>query len=377
MDHTEDHTKAQPDHQPDRPLSIDRRHPIARRIIARWRHLIAAAGGSPAGEPTLIACSGGADSTALALALGSTGVRLALVFAEHDARPREVVLRDRARVELLASALGADFHSVDCTGISSGQPSEGEMRSARYAAMSSAARAGGFRFVATGHHADDQLETMLLALIRGGGPRGMSGMPERRTIDPLEPEIILLRPMLVISRAECEALCTDAGLRPPSEGEPAWADDQTNSESAYLRNRVRQEIVPRLEDLRPGVAVRAARNAEWFRQMESVLRDRAAMVSESARRADGAGVHSWDRGALRTEPPIVIGQILREALADARGRRGLDRLDAAKVGRISSAVADQSTEAREFEIGDGCSVTVRARAVELRMKKPRAGGASE
>lgn len=360
-----------PQTQPERPHGIDRRHPIAKRIIARWRQLIVLTGGRSAGEPTLIACSGGADSTALALALGSTGIPLTLLFAEHDARDRSDVLQDRARVEQLAKLLGSEFSSVNCSGLSSGQPSEGEMRAARYGAIAEATRSLKLRFVATGHQADDQLETMLISLIRGGGPSGMAGIPETRRLDPLLPEVHLLRPMLAITRAECETLCMDAGLHRPGEGEPAWAQDQTNAEAVYLRNRVRHEIVPLLSAIRPGVAIRASRNAEWFRQLESVLHQRATAVSESAACSAGAGSRVWSRRVLGAEPAIVLGELLRIAMEDRRDGRGLDRLDAEKVGRISEAVADDSTDPRVFEIGDGWSVVVRASEVELRMKKPR------
>lgn len=347
----------------------DRHQPTARRIIARWRQLVASRGGSSSGEPTLIACSGGADSTALTIALASTGIPLTLFFAEHRARPRDLVESDRATVQKLAAALRAGFVSVACDPKVDVAPSEGQMRRSRYAAAAREARSRGLRFIATGHHADDQLETMLIALIRGAGPSGMAGMRETRPIDDHSPPVHLIRPMLAISRAESEQLCLDAGLHRPGAGDPAWVEDHTNSDTAYLRNRVRHEVVPVLEAIRPGLASRAALNAEWFRQLAALLDLQAESLDRTALVNQAEAARVWKRAALRDEQCVVLGQLLRNAAWALTAGEGLDRFGADKLTRIAEAIQDGFTEPRLFEIGDGFEVRVDAHEVELRATK--------
>jgi len=357
-----------PPEQTNSGLILDRRHPVARRMILRWRQLIEAQGGRSAGEPTLIACSGGADSTALAIALAATGTHLTLLFAEHDARAQALVQADRDIVEQLAQAIDAAFVSVPCP-TDAASPSENLMRQARYQALATEARKRSIRFVATGHHADDQLETMLLSLIRGGGPLGMAGMRESRTIDDEQPPVHLLRPMLAISREEAESLCVSAGVFPPGYGIPSWANDHTNEDTAHLRNRVRHEILPHLRALRPGLPARAARNAEWFRQLGGLLRDQAIRVDRDARLRDEPEARVWCRSALAEALPVVAGEVIRRAVGEVSLSGGLDRLDGEKLATITAAIGDGVTDPRVFEIGCGIVILVTAHEVELSMKK--------
>lgn len=359
---------SKPPEQANSGLILDRRHPVARRIIQRWRQLIESRGGRSSGEPTMIACSGGADSTALVLALAAAGAELTLLFAEHDARARSLVQADRDIVEQLARAIDADFVSVPCpTG--SATPSENLMRHARYRAIAAEARRRSVRFVATGHHADDQLETMLLALIRGGGPLGMAGMRESRPIDDELPPVHLIRPMLGISREEAESLCLSAGAHRPGTGTPSWAEDHTNEDTAYLRNRVRHEILPLLHALRPGLPGRAARNAEWFRQLGELLTDQAKLIDRDARLRAEPEARVWSRSALAEALPVVAGEVIRRAVGEEQQGEGLDRLDGEKLATITAAIGDRVTDPRVFEIGSGIMIRVTAHEVELFMKK--------
>lgn len=354
-----------PDH-----LRLNRRHPVARRIIATWRHLIAARDGDPAGEPTLVACSGGADSTALSLALASTGTRLTLAFARHGARPVPHVDRDQGVVEDLAASLGAEFIALDCVSADGPSPTEADMRRHRYAALANEARRRAIRFIASGHHADDQLETVLLALLRGAGPQGMAGVPASRSIDDLTPPVSLLRPMLDITRREAEELCSDAGVHPPGEGGLEWAEDGTNADIRYTRNRVRHEVAPMLEQMQPGVAARVSRSAELFRQLAIILRARVQEIDSRCGSDAGRHQRSWPRSELRSLQPIEIGELMRLVVEDRFDRRGLDRLDSRSLLNIASSVHDASTEPRTFELGDGLTVRILASEVTLARKSP-------
>jgi tRNA(Ile)-lysidine synthase len=212
---------------------------------------LAAAGGPAPGDGVAVAVSGGADSLALLHALrvlaGPRRWRLAVLTVDHGLRPGSAA--DAAFVADHAKALDlpvqvltltpADLEADRAAG------PEGAARAARYAALWPAADALGCSWLATGHTLDDQAETVLLQLLRGAGPDGLAGMPVRSGR--------LLRPLLDVRRAQTRACCAAAGL--------PWREDPTNASDAPLRNRVRHQLLPLLEDLRPGATTTLARTA--------------------------------------------------------------------------------------------------------------------
>ena len=254
------------------------------------------------------------------------------------------------------------------------------MRQNRYEALAAEARRREIRFVATGHHADDQLETVLLGLLRGSGPRGMAGMSASRRVDDAEPLVALLRPMLDIDRTEIERLCRDFGVNSPGGGGLEWAEDRTNADTRFLRNRIRHDVVPLLEELQAGVASRVSRSAELLRQVAEVTRARvrnfddqfgSGQFGSDQRGSDEDGAsRSWPRAGLRDLEPVEVGELLRWIVEARFDRQGLDRLDSASLMRIAGAVHDASTEPRRFELGAGLEVTVRANDVAIARKSP-------
>jgi len=203
------------------------------------------------GDLVLAACSGGADSLALAAALAHEAPRLSLrgggVTVDHGLQAGSA---ERAgRVAALLRELGLDpVHQVSVTvpaGPGSGGP-EAAARTARYAALEQVAEQAGAAAVLLGHTRDDQAETVLLGLARGAGGRALAGMPARRGR--------LRRPLLGVPRATLREACTAQGLEP-------W-DDPHNADPAFARARVRHQAMPALEEaLGPGVAAALARSA--------------------------------------------------------------------------------------------------------------------
>jgi tRNA(Ile)-lysidine synthase len=197
----------------------------------------------------LVACSGGADSLALAAAVAfeCRDGRAGLITVDHGLQPGSDV-QARA-VAAQAYELGFDpveVVRVDVTG--AGGP-EAAARTARYGALSAAADALDAD-VLLGHTLDDQAETVLLGLGRGSGPRSIAGM---RAVDGR-----YRRPLLAVRRATTEAACAALGLTP-------W-DDPHNADPAYQRVRLRHEVLPLLEDvLQGGVAEALARTAALVR----------------------------------------------------------------------------------------------------------------
>lgn len=252
------------------------------------------------GELALVACSGGADSLALAAAAAFEAPRLGLraggVTVDHGLQPGSA-----QRAEAVAATmagLGLDpVRRVAVTVAGDGGP-EAAARTARYGALAQAASADAAAVVLLGHSRDDQAETVLLGLARGSGARSLAGMPASRGL--------YRRPLLGVGRAAMRDACGALGLTP-------WQDPH-NSDPAYTRARVRHQALPALEAaLGPGVAGALARTAAQLRADCDALDELAAREAELAR--DGEG--SWRAGALASLPGAVRSRVLRQAAVAA------------------------------------------------------------
>lgn len=210
------------------------------------------AAGVLSGEQILVACSGGADSLALAAAAQFEGARAGIlvgaVVIEHGL---QVATKDvaTATAKLLAE-LGLSpvlVREVEVSNDPIAGGTEAAARTARYDELAIAAEAFDAKFVMLGHTLDDQAETVLLGLTRGSGPRSIAGM---QSVNGL-----WMRPLLAIRRETTEAFCRDSSL-------DFWVDPH-NSDEKFTRVRIRRNVLPLLEDeLGPGVATALARTAE-------------------------------------------------------------------------------------------------------------------
>jgi tRNA(Ile)-lysidine synthase len=207
--------------------------------------------GLPPDSLVLVACSGGADSLALAGAAAFVAPRLGLcaglVTVDHGLQAGSV--SRAAEVAAWGTRIGLAPATVETVAVTGPGGPEAAARSARYAALTGAATAVGAAAVLLGHTRDDQAETVLLALARGAGPRGLAGMPSRRTRDG----VVFLRPFLPVSRADTRAACAELGLTP-------W-EDPHNVDPAYARARVRAAMPILVDALGPDVVPNLARTA--------------------------------------------------------------------------------------------------------------------
>lgn len=311
-----------------------------RKVALAWRRL--ADPEAARGVPTLVACSGGADSTALLLALALATREIAAAFIVHDMRSRELELADARFVEGLCEGLRIPFILGEVS--SAGGNVEGRSRERRYALLAELARERGIGAVATAHHGDDQLESLVMALVRGSGPAGLRGIAPRRSLDH---GVALIRPMLGCTREEARAACSRAGI--------AWREDHTNDDTRRLRAALRAGPIAELVRLRPRAPARAAETAELMRQAHELLRSRAAVLA----RPD----HAWGRDELRAQPALVIGEVLRAAARELLAGAGADALPRRVVTEAVRAIRDASTEPRRFAWAGGVSVIVTAREV--------------
>ncbi len=341
-----------------------RSDPTVRAIARAWRRLT---GGTQRGTDrarrTLIACSGGGDSSGLVLslaaALSDPSETLVVAHIVHDMRPESHALADRDSARELAAALGLPF--VEGTAAVRAIPANAEAtaRRLRYRALVALARGNGCPYIATAHHAQDQLETILMALIRGSGPRGLAGAAVKRRLGPSGP--MLIRPALGVTRDELLRMCHESGW--------TWREDATNTDLSRLRAAIRHGIAPELERLRPGVAARAAQTAGLMRDVASLLESgskRLLAASEPLRNADGDPVgFLWPRETLRAEHPILIGSMLKAAASRLRARKGKDQLGSASLRPATRAIRSRSPAPRRFQ-WSGILVCVTSRTVEIR-----------
>jgi tRNA(Ile)-lysidine synthase len=269
----------------------------------------------PTGSLVLAACSGGPDSLALADTLAfcapRMGLRAGLVTIDHRLQDGSA---ERA-AEVAAWAAAAGFEPAESITVEVGDEGgpEAAARKARYAALDAAAQRHGASAILLGHTRDDQAETVLLSLARGGGPRGIAGMRPVRGI--------YRRPLLAIARADTHAACAERGLKP-------WADPH-NSDPRYLRSALRPAMEVLVATLGEDVVANLAQTAALVGADSDHL-DRLALEALEACRVEGG----LDAKALAALAGPVRQRALRAWVLEsgvegaALNHRHLDAVDA-------------------------------------------------
>jgi tRNA(Ile)-lysidine synthase len=253
------------------------------------------------GESVLVATSGGPDSTCLLYALHRLRrlFRIRLEVFHYDHGLREGSDRDAAYVRRLADRLGLEFHLV----VADARPPRGESveawaRAVRLRAQHAVALDLGTRRIAEGHTVDDQAETLLLGLVRGGGLPSLAGIRPS-----LGPEV---QPLIDVRRVEVEAFCRALRLRPRL--------DPTNRNTRFLRNALRLRALPAIERaVGRDVAPTFARTAALLRADDEELRRQASAASEELVDESSGGVEI-DATGLRTLSPSIAGRVVRQAM---------------------------------------------------------------
>lgn len=278
----------------------------------------------------LIAVSGGQDSLCLIKLLldlqSKWGWYLGIAHCDHRWRPDSQA--NANHVENLAKTWGISFYLETAN-----QPvnSEATARDWRYQALSAIAQANNYQYIVTGHTASDRAETLLYNLIRGTGADGLQALTWQR---PLTTGIILVRPLLEITRTQTEQFCQEFKL-------PIW-EDSTNQDLQYARNRIRQELIPYLrENFNPQVESALAQTAELLQAEVEYLEKTAQQLREQAM---SWGIeHEEDsltpflplrlnRRVLQKAPLAlqrrVMRQVLQQILTDAASFEHIEKLTA-------------------------------------------------
>ncbi|MBM3988815.1 MAG: tRNA lysidine(34) synthetase TilS, partial [Planctomycetes bacterium] len=268
-------------------------HPLPADWKERWPRLASAVGVEPS-EPLVLGLSGGADSVLLLHWLCASEPRppVLAVHVDHGLRGAESDA-DREFCAQLCRDNGVRFRARRIE-LAAGSNLEARAREARYAVLAEEAARNRVRVLLTGHHSDDGLETLLLRWIRGSMLAGLHGPAERSRLGNL----LLVRPLIGMRRAEIRTLLREAGLR--------WRDDSSNGDLRHTRNRVREEFLPSLEQLGGAQALESLRKfAGAVEHLEQDLSRRTADLAWrplSATRATRRAATSSLGGSLHRAP---------------------------------------------------------------------------
>jgi tRNA(Ile)-lysidine synthase len=314
-------------------VAADRRKPRLHPRVADARHQLrqaleqfgppAATAGSAEPQLLLVACSGGPDSLALAVAAeffkrparnGVRPYRVGAVVVDHGLQEGSAEVAEGARLQL--ESLGLAPVQVRRVAVeAAGMGPEAAARTARYAALDAAAAELGAAAVLLGHTLDDQAEQVLLGLGRGSGTRSLAGMPVKRGR--------YLRPFLSLRREDTEEVCEVAGLQP-------W-HDPSNSDPQYMRSRIRMRVMPFLEDeMGPGVAQALWRSAQILAADADYLQAQAAEEYRRLRVATPDGLE-LPREGMEQLPAAMKHRVIALAAAELGGENpSYERLLAAE-----------------------------------------------
>ena len=210
----------------------------------------------------LLAVSGGIDSMCMADMFGRAGGEFAVAHCNFHLRGEDSDA-DAELVESWARAHGVRFFRADfdtaAYASEHGISIEMAARELRYAWFARVASENGFDAVAVAHNANDNAETLILNLLRGTGLRGICGMSKER---PLSGPVMLIRPMLGMTRAEIEEYAVKHGVE--------YREDRTNAENEAQRNRIRNEVFPEFARINPSFVRTLNADMEHFAQAEAI-----------------------------------------------------------------------------------------------------------
>ena len=269
-------------------------------LAERHEELLARCTFPPAGSPLVCGVSGGADSMALLVLAVAAGCAVTAVHVDHGLRAGS---RDEAdRVRSVADGLGASFRAESVM-VDAGANLEARARTARHEVLGPDA--------ALGHTADDRAETMIVNLLRGAGPDGLAS---------IRPGV--RHPILDLRRSETEQVCEREGIKP--------FFDPSNNDPAFVRNRVRHEVLPLLAEIagRDPVPI-LDRQADVFASVADHLRFEATALDPT------------DARTLRDAPEAIARVALREWLREGAEERHPP--DAATIDRVMAVVKGEAT----------------------------------
>lgn len=282
------------------------------------RENLFSAGFSPE-DLLLIGVSGGPDSLVLAHVLYSIRWKIAIAYFDHQLRSQSV--SDGEFVKRIAAEFKVDFYqaaeNIQQKAEEKKRSIEETARDHRYRFLFATARKMNARAVLTAHTADDQVETILMHLLRGSGTHGLTGMSICGKTE-FDTEIPLVRPLLPIWRGEIEDYCREHALEP--------VQDASNQETKYLRNRIRHELIPNLATYNLAVKENLYHLAEIVQDDWIFLAKQYARISDELIHQTSSDILEiprdrfleLDRGAQKAVIQSALSRLQRDAQAQIK-----------------------------------------------------------
>jgi tRNA(Ile)-lysidine synthase len=361
---------------------------FARRLLDAWRDLQL-----PLSDATVIvAVSGGADSTALLLALDELIARhelhadLIVAHLDHALRPQSKA--DADWVAKLAAALGHEFAgsrvNVGKRATTKRDNLEQAARLARYDFLSKVARTAKAKLILTGHTMDDQAETILLRLLRGSGADGLTGIEPVRPLVAqtvsLRParqaktttqtnsllytapaDLLLARPLLTWARrTETEDYCRLQKVN--------YRSDPMNEDAQFARVRVRKQLLPLMASFNGKIVEALARTAELLRDDLAVMNQQAALLllAATVRNKSETNMPSLSVSVLTDAPAAVRRRALRQWISQGRG--DLRRIELSHIVGVERLLLGEKG-GRVAELPGGGQVVRKQQRLELVVKR--------
>jgi tRNA(Ile)-lysidine synthase len=281
-------------------------------ILKKVKDTVSHYGMLEGGERVLVAVSGGADSISLFHALSALrsdlGIDLVIANLDHGVRGGE-----SAAESLFVKSLAEDLN-VKCISeklvsmklVSKKMSLEEKLRKKRYEFLVKAARETGCNVIATGHNMDDQAETLLMRMIKGSSAEGLGGIPPVR----YEGNIKLIRPLIRTLRKEIIMFLSEIGGK--------YVKDSSNDDTRFLRNRVRRDILPILEEINPAIKPTLANIADSVR--EEIIFSRSLRKEKVSELLVSRGrFHCVELKQYLSQPSAVRREIFKELFVSSGG----------------------------------------------------------
>jgi tRNA(Ile)-lysidine synthase len=266
----------------------------------------------PAGARIVVGVSGGPDSLCLLDVLVRLGFSVWAAHYNHQLRPEAD--RDAGVVRAAASTLNVPFLSGSASvaewAAEHRLSIEEAARGLRYRFLFDCARRQGAQAVAVGHTADDQVETVLMHLLRGAGLAGLKGMVARTIMPEWDPSIALVRPLLATWREDTLAYCQERGL--------PYVIDASNQDTTFYRNRLRHELIPILQTYNPQIKPVMWRMARLLAGDEQIVQNAVQQAWDTCLERLRPTFVALRLADLRAQPVAVQRLLLRKAISQLR-----------------------------------------------------------
>ena len=292
------------------------------------------------GDKLAICCSGGADSMALLFCAQKIFDNLLVLHVQHDMRPIEQASADARLVATYCEANNLEFKLLHANLRNKGQNlGEQQYRQERYQQITQECRAQGYDCAATAHHADDQLETLIMKVCRGSGMRGLSGIAESVTKN----KINFVRPLLHIDKTDVYEICAQKQL--------PYNEDATNTDNTYLRNKVRHQVVPLLREINSQVAKNANKIAKTSSDAQNLIEQQCRLLEQFE--IDSTTIKL---DALRLSNDAVIYEYIRLKMKLLCPHFEFDKLNQSQIEKIIGCIRKKGRSCLVLQ--DGISIQI-------------------